>query len=309
VNIVVVDDDEVARLVLARMVSSLGHTVFVAEMADEALHLVDDEPVDVVVSDWKMPGRDGLELCRHIRGRQTLEYVYFILVTSLDAQADALTALAAGVDDCLVKPVDRFDIQLRLIAAERVTALHRRLAEQMASLERIGVEAAASARIDPLTGLGNRRKMDEDLDVLTSRRDRYGQRFGVALLDVDHFKTLNDTAGHQAGDDALRQVASVIRAKLRRADTAYRYGGEEMLLVLPTGAELAAAAAERMRDAVQSAAIPHPGRPGSGSVLTVSVGVAEAADDPADFLAAADQALYRAKSAGRNRVALAHAVD
>jgi diguanylate cyclase (GGDEF)-like protein len=164
---------------------------------------------------------------------------------------------------------------------------------------------AATARLDPLTGLGNRLRMNEDLEFCRSRRDRYHHTFGVALFDIDHFKTLNDAAGHLAGDQALRQVASVVRRELRADDMAYRYGGEELLLVLPAGVRRVAAAAERIRKAVETAAIAHPGRPGPGTVVTLSAGVAAAEGDVDAFLQRADAALYRAKSEGRNRVVVA----
>ncbi|MDQ6838524.1 MAG: diguanylate cyclase, partial [Actinomycetota bacterium] len=232
-NVVVVDDDPVVRLVLTRMVSSLGHVALAAETAAAALRLVERTPVDVVISDWMMPEVNGLQLCEMIRARNTVEYVYFILVTALDDREHAMTALAGGVDDCLVKPVDSYHLQLRLMVADRVTGLHREIAERHRGLERTNLEVAASARTDVLTGLGNRRKLDEDLEIFRSRRDRYRQPFGVVLFDLDHFKTLNDTAGHQAGDDALRRVAAVIRRELRESDIAYRYGGEELMVILP----------------------------------------------------------------------------
>jgi len=247
----------------------------------------------------------GLELCQRIRARDAIEYVYFMLVTALDDSEHALAGIAAGVDDCLVKPVRPFDLRLRLMVAERVTDLHRRLAERQRGLERTNVEMAATARQDPLTGLGNRLKMAEDLEIFRSRRDRYHEPFGVALFDIDHFKSLNDAAGHLAGDQALRQVAAVIRRELREADMAYRYGGEELLVVLPAGVRRVAAAAERIRKAVENAAIPHPGRPGPETVVTLSVGVAAAEGEPDSFLLAADAALYKAKSQGRNQMAVA----
>lgn len=301
-NVVVVDDDPVVRLVLARAVTSLGHVALPAETAEVALQHIDRMPVDVVVSDWLMPGMTGLELCERIRARDSIEYVYFMLVTAHDDREHAMAGIAAGVDDCLVKPVDLFDLRLRLMVADRVTDLHRRLAERQRGLERTNVEVAATARLDPLTGLGNRLKMAEDLEIFRSRRDRYHEPFGVALFDLDHFKSLNDAAGHLAGDEALRQVASVIRRELRQADMAFRYGGEELLVVLPAGVRRVAAAAERIRKAVETEAIPHPGRPAPGTVVTLSAGVASGEGDVETFLDAADNALYRAKSEGRNRV-------
>jgi two-component system, cell cycle response regulator len=304
-NVVVVDDDPLVRLVLSKTVSSTGHVAMPTDSGDGALQLVESNSVDVVVSDWMMPGMSGLELCRLIRERDAMEYVYFMLVTALDDSEHALAGIAAGVDDCLVKPVRPFDLKLRLMVAERVTDLHRRLADRQRGLERSNVEMAATARQDPLTGLGNRLKMDEDLEIFRSRRDRYHEPFGVALFDIDHFKSLNDAAGHLAGDKALRQVAAVIRNELREADMAYRFGGEELLVVLPAGVRRVAAAAERIRKAVQHAAIPHPGRPGPETVLTLSVGVAAAEGDTDSYLLAADAALYKAKSEGRNRMAVA----
>jgi two-component system chemotaxis response regulator CheY len=305
VNVVVVDDDPVVRLVLAKAVSSLGHMALAVEDGAGALRLVETRPVDVMVSDWMMPGMNGLELCQKIRAREAIEYVYFMMVTALDDSEHALAGIAAGVDDCLVKPVRPFDLRLRLMVAERVTDLHRRLAERQRGLERSNVEMAATARHDPLTGLGNRLKMSEDLEIFRSRRDRYHEPFGVALFDIDHFKCLNDTAGHLAGDEALRRVADVVRRELREADMAYRYGGEELLVVLPAGVRRVAAAADRIRKAVEHAAIPHPGRPGPGTVITISVGVAAAEGEAGAFLLAADSALYKAKSAGRNRMEVA----
>ncbi len=304
-NVVVVDDDALVRLVLAKAVSSTGHVAMPTDSGEGALDLVHSQSVDVVVSDWMMPGMSGLDLCRRIRSRDAMEYVYFMLVTALDDSEHALAGIAAGVDDCLVKPVRPFDLKLRLMVAERVTDLHRRLAARQRGLERSNVEMAATARLDPLTGLGNRLKMAEDLEIFKSRRDRYHEPFGVALFDIDHFKSFNDAAGHLAGDKALRQVASLIRKELREADMAYRFGGEELLVVLPAGVRRVAAAAERIRKAVEQAAIPHPGRPGPETVVTVSVGVAAAEGDAESYLLAADAALYKAKSEGRNRMAVA----
>jgi diguanylate cyclase (GGDEF)-like protein len=304
-NVVVVDDDPLVRLVLAKAVSSTGHVAMPTDSGQGALDLVESHSVDVVVSDWMMPGMSGLELCRRIRERDAMEYVYFMLVTALDDSEHALAGIAAGVDDCLVKPVRPFDLKLRLMVAERVTDLHRRLAERQRGLERSNVEMAATARQDPLTGLGNRLKMAEDLEIFKSRRDRYHEPFGVALFDIDHFKSFNDAAGHLAGDKALRQVAALIRKELREADMAYRFGGEELLVVLPAGVRRVAAAAERIRKAVEHAAIPHPGRPGPETVVTLSVGVAAAEGDAESYLLAADAALYKAKSEGRNRMAVA----
>jgi diguanylate cyclase (GGDEF)-like protein len=208
--------------------------------------------------------------------------------------------MEAGADDYLVKPVELFDLQSRLIAARRVTALHAELDAYRAELSRL-------AHTDPLTRLGNRLSMEEDLTAVDARGRRYGHRFCVAICDVDLFKTYNDTLGHQAGDEALQAVAARMKRELRAGDGVYRYGGEEFVMVLPEQTlETAGVAVERVRSAVEGLAIPHPASP--SGVLTVSAGVAAFAPGATgsldQLLEQADMAPYRAKAAGRNRVVL-----
>jgi two-component system cell cycle response regulator len=206
----------------------------------------------------------------------------------------------AGADDYLVKPLDSDDLQARMIAAARVTALHHDLAQSRREMQDLNDELAAIARRDPLTLLGNRRALQEDLELLESRASRYGHRFCMALVDVDLFKSFNDTYGHQAGDDVLQQVAAA-----RGGDTLYRYGGEEFLCIFPEQSiDCGNIAVERMRSAVEALAIPHAESP--TGLLTISAGMAVLDPDrstiASDVLKAADEALYRAKERGRNRI-------
>jgi diguanylate cyclase (GGDEF)-like protein len=155
-----------------------------------------------------------------------------------DWRADALLdeileGMTAGADDYLVKPLDPDDLQARLIAAARVTCLHRQLAQQRTELQSLNQELTAIARRDPLTGLGNRRALQEDLELLEARVTRYGHRYCMALFDVDHFKAYNDAYGHQAGDEVLHAVAAQLKDKARSGDAIYRYGGEEYLCIFP----------------------------------------------------------------------------
>jgi two-component system chemotaxis response regulator CheY len=300
-KILAVDDDAVSRVVVQAMVTSLGHECILAADGREAWAVLLRTPVDVVISDRVMPDMDGLELCRRIREELTEAYTYVVLASGLHEPARAREGMLAGADDYLSKPLNRDELQLRLIAAERVSGLHRRL-------EALNAELRTTARRDPLTGLSNRLQLEEDLAALADRIERYGHRYSVALLDVDHFKAYNDLYGHPAGDDVLRTVAAVLADSSRVGDTWYRYGGEEFLCVFPEqSAEHATAAVNRSRAAVERLAVPHGGSPEHG-ILTLSAGVAEVVPGSADAAAAlrqADEALYRAKAAGRNTVVAA----
>jgi two-component system cell cycle response regulator len=187
-----------------------------------------------------------------------------------------------------------------------VTELHRRLAAQNEQLGSLNRRLFEELREDPPTHLGNRLRLDEDLNVLQARARRYGHSYAVALCDVDLFKAYNDRYGHLAGDEVLKKVAGVIKRNRRGGDTAYRYGGEEFLIVLPEQTlEGAASTADHLRKAVEGLRIPHEANVPQGTV-TISAGVAlfKGSSKSADeLLKQADAALYRAKVAGRNRVA------
>jgi diguanylate cyclase (GGDEF)-like protein len=194
---------------------------------------------------------------------------------------------------------------LVIILLAGIVSLHRRLAEQRTQLEGLNLELTSLARRDPLTGVGNRRLLQDDLEVLEARVARHGHAYCMALLDVDHFKSYNDTSGHQAGDDVLRTVATELKHQGRGGDMLYRYGGEEFLYILPAQTLASGiAAAERMRRSVEHLAIPHDRN--QAGVVTISAGVAMLDPDnirsAGEVLRDADQALYRAKELGRNRV-------
>jgi two-component system, cell cycle response regulator len=230
------------------------------------------------------------------------------MVSSQDAVAEILTGMSAGADDYLVKPLDPDDLQARLIAAARVTGLHRQLADQRAELEVLNLELMQVARRDALTGLGNRRALDEDLEHLEARVSRYGHQYCMALLDVDLFKSYNDTYGHQAGDEILQTVARQLQDHVRSDDALYRYGGEEFLCIFPEQSLASGTqAVHRMREGLQLLAIEHSDNP--LGVLTMSAGLAmldsHNARSAREVLKDADVALYRAKQLGRNRVELA----
>jgi diguanylate cyclase (GGDEF)-like protein len=303
-KILIADDSPTPRLMLQRELEGLGHECIVACDGAEAWELFQGSGVDVVVSDWMMPGMDGDELCRRVRADPDAPYAYFILHTSLEDLKHVVQGMQAGADDYLTKPFQRDQLATRLIAADRITDLHRQLASQQAELERLNEMLFQDSRHDRLTGLGNRRRLDEDLERLADQARRYDHRLAVVLFDVDRFKQYNDTAGHAAGDEVLRRVGAALAEQCRGSDSAYRYGGEELLIAFPEqDLRNATIAAERMREAIEALAIPHPGLTPE-SVVTVSGGVACLGVDEsiASLLGRADSALYRAKEEGRNRI-------
>ena len=214
-KILVADDDATSRLIVQTALRSLGHECHTVCDGAQAWDLYRALEPDVVISDWKMPGLSGLELCREIRTHPVGDYAYFIMVTNERGADEIIEGMSAGADDYLLKPLDADDLAARLVAAARLTSLHHQLASQQAELEQLNTELAAVARRDPLTELGNRRALDEDLEQLEARMGRYGGRFCMGLLDVDHFKSYNDRYGHQAGDRVLEIVAGQLRAQAR----------------------------------------------------------------------------------------------
>jgi len=310
-KILIADDSAVPRLILERTLTALGHETMSAVDGSDAWAAYQSFRPEVVISDWLMPGLDGIELCGRIRAEQADRYTYFVLLTAMTEVEHVITAMVAGADDFLVKPLGQTALEATLIGARRVTDLHEELRAQRASLERLNSLLYDDARRDALTSLGNRLRLSEDLAAAVLQVGRSGHAGSIALLDIDHFKAYNDTLGHPAGDVALRSVAQAMAGSVSAADMVYRYGGEEFLILLPDqGLAQAAAVVERVRLAIEALRLPHPSNP-TGGLVTVSGGVAEL--DPAvpitvnEWLQRADAALYNAKATGRNRVTVFHA--
>lgn len=304
-KVLAVDDDVSSLLVMQTMIRTLGHVCHTAVDGDDAWRAYGRHRPDVIISDWDMPGLSGSELCHSVRALDLDRYTYFIVVSSHDTPEDTVNGMYAGADDYLVKPLRLAHLRARLIAAERVTTLHSRLEGQRSILESQNRQLATAASIDPLTGLGNRRALDQDLQVLAARVARYGHSYCMSLVDIDYFKSFNDTYGHPAGDRALREVAAQLRHQARSGDSLYRYGGDELLCLFPEQSlETATTAVERMRSEVERLGITHADNP--RGVVTLSAGVTRMDADQLrngyDALKEADEALYRAKAQGRNQV-------
>ena len=275
------------------------------ELAAAAVLAANHHP-DVAIVD--VNAGSGLRIARAVRqermGGDVDAGLPLILLGGEGGELETLRSFEAGADDYLSKPLDRDELEMRLTSALRVTELHRRLAFQNEELEKLNMMLFEQSREDPLTSLGNRLRLREDLEVLQGRAERYGHSYAVVLCDVDYFKAYNDRYGHLAGDDALRRVAGALSSGLRGGDAAYRYGGEEFLIVLPEqSVDSAAAIADRLRRAVEELGVPHAAN-ASRDVVTISAGVAvfSGSGSTDDLLKEADAALYDAKEAGRNAV-------
>ncbi|MDP9239381.1 MAG: diguanylate cyclase [Actinomycetota bacterium] len=302
-KVLVVDDDVVCRLALKAMVNSLGHECVAAANGREAWHALEGGGIDVLISDRQMPDMDGLQLCRLLRARTEETYVYVIMATVLDDMPNVEEGMLAGADDYLQKPLTLETVRLRMIAAERVSAMHRRF-------EALNMELRMVARKNPLTGLGNRLSLQEDLEAFSIRAIRYGHRYCVAMYDLDSFADFNRRYGKEAGDRALLDVVMALANNSRgSSDPCYLWGGDRIVCVYSEqSADNAVIAVERTRGAIAAMAIPHEGSRFDG-VLTVSVGIAEMTREypaPGDVMRQADSALFYAKSIGRNTVEIAH---
>ena len=292
-KILIAEDDMTSRLVLRATLTKLGHEVTAVTDGQEAWNTIEQKHFPVLISDWMMPGMDGLELCRLIRAVPRSQYTYIILLTALGGKGSYLDGMDAGADDFVTKPFDEEQLAARLRVAARILDLHETLRTQ--------------AMYDGLTGLLNRTAITDRLTSEMERAAREGQPLSVVLLDLDHFKQVNDSHGHASGDAVLREAARRMKDSMRGYDMVGRYGGEEFLIVAPaSAAEESLKLAERIRGCIARAPVDTPDGP---IEVTCSLGVAVAGLTPREEASAligrADAALYRAKANGRNRVEMA----
>lgn len=303
--ILIVGDKEAERAILKEAISRLGHEWREAEDGDQGwLHYLECAP-QVILSDFIMPGKNGLELCRAVRSQPFDHYTYVVLLSTLAERGHILEGLRSGADDYLPKPVDVDELELRLLSARRVTELHRRLAQQTAELQALSEQLLAESRKDPLTQVGNRLRFNDDsASFLALVGD--GQPCAVALCDIDCFKQYNDIYGHLEGDKILKVVASTLERASAEEVKVYRFGGEEFLLTFPQRtAEAALPELDAIRADIEALGITHVGNQPYNK-LTVTFGIApvQAATygDLERALKDADVALYEGKRDGRNRV-------
>lgn len=297
-RILVVDDNRDNVEIIATRLRYRGYDVLEASDGKRALALVRRSPPDLILLDVMLPDIDGYEISRRIKGDPRLPFTPIILVTARDSTQDKVAGLDAGADDYLTKPINFPELEARVRSMLRIKRLQDELEDKNRELERLSIS-------DGLTGLFNHRHIHGLLHDEFERANRTESSLTVAMFDLDHFKAVNDNFGHQAGDRVLQQFADLLRNTARDIDRIGRYGGEEFMVILPqTELHPGAIFVERVRREVSR----HPFNIGRDEPLpmTVSAGVATyphpLVDSPEMIIRLADEALYAAKAAGRDRV-------
>jgi diguanylate cyclase (GGDEF)-like protein len=296
-TIVVADDSMVVRAVLRRQLEADGHTVVEAVDGEDAITACREHRPDVVLLDVEMPVLDGHSTLERLKADPDLKDIPVVFLTGRVDTADVVTGLRLGAHDYLRKPFEANELMARVSAALRAKELQDELRRRNAELDRV-------SRIDMLTNIYNRRHLDEHLRRAISGARRHGRTVGVLLVDIDHFKDVNDQYGHLAGDAVLKEVAARLQGAMRTEDALGRWGGEEFIAVLTdTPGEAIGVLAERMRQAIAST--PFVLDDGTRIRVTVSIGHTAGTEDAEVLVHRSDDALYVAKEAGRNQVAAA----
>jgi two-component system cell cycle response regulator len=292
--VLVAEDSLVVRTLLCRQLEAYGYKVVQAVDGEDALLKVREHRPDVILLDVEMPKLDGYGVLTQLRSSTDLADIPVVFLTARTETEDVVEGLRLGAHDYLRKPFEPAELIARVSAAARVKVLQDELRQRNSELD-------AMSRTDALTGLPNRREMQERLAAAVHLATRHQQLVSVLMIDVDHFKAVNDSCGHEGGDRVLEAVAARLRSAARPEDSAGRWGGEEFLVVAPMtdlggGEQLG----ERIRCLVGDDPVVLTG--GDRIHVTVSIGVASGTADAERLLVAADHALYRAKRNGRNRV-------
>lgn len=302
-RILLVDDEPTQRLIMARLLKRAGYEVETAANGKQALDRIDSGDFQLMITDWEMPEMDGIALCSALRSSQGRGYIYTILLTARDAIEHVVTGLQSGADDYLTKPVIEAELIARLSTGKRIVTLERSLRTANEENRRLSIT-------DPLTGAYNRRYLMEQLPREIERAARYGRTLATIMCDVDHFKKINDTHGHLAGDEVLKWFVGHLQNGVRACDWVARYGGEEFVIVLPeTNLENAGVVAEHLRQQIAASAFMSSPDDG-GFAVSASFGVSGWKDNVPQaatldaLMAQCDAGVYASKSAGRNRVSI-----
>jgi diguanylate cyclase (GGDEF)-like protein len=299
-RILIAEDDPISSRIMNKTVQGWGFGTVPAGNGSEAWKGLQDPKIRLAILDWEMPEANGPDLCRRLRSKTNENYTYIILLTSRDDPQDIIAGLEAGADDYMTKPVKFQELKARLQTGRRIVELEDKLLNSQKRLFELATK-------DGLTGLWNRRTILQFLSDALSQGVRQKTPTGVIMMDVDYFKAINDTCGHQAGDKVLTTLAARLQEHIRPYDRIGRYGGDEFIIVLPDcGIKAAANIAERLRDGCIRKPARFKGQP-LGFTLSIGCAATENMTRPTAerLIRAGDQALYEAKRSGRDRVIIA----
>jgi diguanylate cyclase (GGDEF)-like protein len=302
-TILLVEDNKGQANIIRDYLTKNGYEVVTVEDGVSAFKAAKTSTIDLVLLDRVLPDMDGSEVCRWFKLDQRTRAIPVIMLTVKSEMNDKVSGLEAGADDYLPKPFDEAELNARIFARLRSKVQQDELRMKNTQLEDMLTRVETLAIMDPLTGLFNRRRFETLMTNEFKRAARYQSNLSCMLIDIDHFKTVNDTFGHQIGDVVLKEVAGIIQNTLREVDTPARWGGEEFIALSPnTSTENALKAAERIRRAIAGHVFPSIGT----QRITVSIGVAGTPNPNIDtqekLIHAADLAMYEAKRKGRNRI-------
>lgn len=290
-KILIIEDSELQRKLLNRWISNHGYVPIEAVSLSDAREIIIKDQIDVVLLDWELPDGSGIELISEIFSSSPVGWLPIIMVTGHTEPENLKLAIEAGATDYITKPAKEIELLARIFSALRMKSLHDQLRE--------------TAIRDVMTGLYNRRYMEERIDQEFQRCKRHKHNLSLAMLDIDFFKKVNDTYGHETGDIVLKRFATELKSSLRKSDIISRFGGEEFVIVFP---ETAVADASRVLDKIREviSGIELQSEAGQKFKVSFSGGVAggdvTSIENPVELLRSADKLLYEAKSSGRNRI-------
>lgn len=308
-TVLLVEDDPLQAEATKEILVRTGYDVMMAQDGVNAIKTVKTTKPDIILLDVVLPGLDGYEVCRWLKLEESTKGIPVIMLTIKKELADKISGLHIGADDFLPKPYNELELNARIYASLRTKALQDELRMKNKQLEDLLSKVEYMAITDALTNLYNRRRLYDVLSKEFERSRRYATPMSLIMLDIDHFKRINDNYGHQTGDQVLKDVAGLIKKGVREVDTAARYGGEEFMIVMPnTEPANARVSAERIRESIAVFQFPN-----VREKITISIGIAGVPDEilvSEDRLArCADYALYRAKLNGRNRTEVCTGAD
>ncbi|MFA5073070.1 MAG: diguanylate cyclase [Nitrospirota bacterium] len=302
-NILFVEDSKTQGSITKEVIEKNGYAVTWVLEGNTAISKAVSQPFDVILLDRVLPDMDGNEVCKWLKHNQDTKGIPIIMLTSRIATTDKVEGLESGADDYLPKPYEEIELNARIYAAMRTKRLQDELRKRNDEMKEMLAKVETLSITDPLTNLFNRRRFETVLEAEFAKALRYKSSLSCMMIDIDHFKSINDTFGHATGDKVLKNTASIIQQCIRTVDIACRWGGEEFVILAPmTLKAFMITPARRILQSISDYAFPDI----EGRSITVSIGIADLStggvDNAEKLIQAADMALYEAKKNGRNRI-------